>query len=231
LGALLSIVVPALNEEASITRTVSEILAAIPSSLKCELILVSDGSSDSTVSRMLEVRSTIALPVIVVDQPSNRGLGAAVSSGIEVASGTWITWIPADGEYTLSQVLRQPLDCKQLATTMYFRTNRIQAARTLVSKIMYSWIWIMFGVRTHDFCGIFLMPRQTFIDLQIGSNGSIFALEVLIKLHRRSLAFQRESIDWHPRTAGRSKVFSLHGLLQSAVQLILLRFRISTTAR
>ncbi len=92
-----SIVIPAYNEAASIARVVSELAGAAPWR---EIIVVDDGSSDQTAC--LAERAGAR----VVRHPYNKGNGAAVKSGIRVASGEYVLIIDADGQHPPAEALR-----------------------------------------------------------------------------------------------------------------------------
>jgi hypothetical protein len=97
-GPVLSIVIPALNEEAAIGATVERCLAARAQIVAespvsdVEVIVVSDGSSDRTEAI---ARSHDAVTVLAFDR--NRGYGAAIKSGFAAARGDWVGFLDADG--------------------------------------------------------------------------------------------------------------------------------------
>jgi glycosyltransferase involved in cell wall biosynthesis len=98
----LSIVMPAFNEEATIGRAVTEILATqMPFS--SELIVVDDGSEDGTA----EIVEAIDDPRLrLIRHPVNQGKGAALKTGADAASGTHLLPFDADREYDPEDVSR-----------------------------------------------------------------------------------------------------------------------------
>lgn len=75
-----SVIIAAYNEQAFIETTVESILT---SGFPCEVIVVDDGSTDQTP----QIVSSLADKIIVVSHATNRGKGAAVASGLRVATG------------------------------------------------------------------------------------------------------------------------------------------------
>ncbi len=95
---VLSIVIPALNEEEAIGSTVERCLAAREAIAanspvdEVELIVVSDGSTDDTESI---ARRFDEVTVLAFDR--NRGYGAAIKAGFAQARGDLLGFLDADG--------------------------------------------------------------------------------------------------------------------------------------
>ncbi|MEI6433966.1 MAG: glycosyltransferase family 2 protein [Bacteroidota bacterium] len=95
----LAIVIPVLNEEKSIEGILIRCLNAIPNIKKSspvasvEIIVVSDGSTDNTVSIARNYLNTIKL--IVFEQ--NQGYGAAIKEGWAQSNADLLGFLDADG--------------------------------------------------------------------------------------------------------------------------------------
>lgn len=96
---ILSVVIPAYNEENGIKEIAERVLAVEPALKKAglerlELLVVDDGSRDRTA----EVASAIP-GVSLIRHPKNKGYGAALKTGFSKASGELIGFLDADGTY------------------------------------------------------------------------------------------------------------------------------------
>lgn len=89
-GADVSVVLPAYQEEAAIAATVSKIRRILP---EAEVIVVDDGSRDRTAE---EARQAGAY---VWSHPYNIGNGAAVKTGIRMASRDKVVLMDGDGQH------------------------------------------------------------------------------------------------------------------------------------
>lgn len=221
----LSIVLPAFNEAESFEHTVDAVLAALPTALTVQLIFVNDGSSDETLSIMRRLESMIAHPVVVVDRPTNGGLGWALASGFSAASGSIVTWLPGDGEYDLTQVAPAFSMLDEVDVVLARRTSRGQPGRSLVSSAMYLLLAVLFRFDARGYCGIFVIDRARFEALGIGSRDVFFTLELAIRCHRSGARIGYVELEWRPRQAGRSKVFNPITVLKNIAELF--RFRVA----
>ena len=95
---MLSIVVPVLNEEESIESALKNIGEAIERSVvKCEVIVVDNGSVDSTVE-IVERRQRHCDYIKLIPGVLPRGIGVAVWEGIRNSKGRYVVMIPGDGK-------------------------------------------------------------------------------------------------------------------------------------
>jgi glycosyltransferase involved in cell wall biosynthesis len=93
----LSLVVPVFNEEDSLDtflRRINEVFQT-QTSIDLELVFVNDGSTDTTLERLLEhQRQDVRLRI--VDLSRNFGKEAALSAGLQIATGQIVVPIDAD---------------------------------------------------------------------------------------------------------------------------------------
>jgi glycosyltransferase involved in cell wall biosynthesis len=92
---LVSVVVPAYDEE----RTIEEVVRRVADAgLRAEIIVVDDGSRDGTAAVLARLDGEIE-GLRTLAQPVNRGKGAAVRAGIAASKGDFVVIQDADLEY------------------------------------------------------------------------------------------------------------------------------------
>jgi glycosyltransferase involved in cell wall biosynthesis len=96
---MLSVVIPAYNEEAGIANIVERVLAVqtalLDINIDLELIVVDDASSDRTADIVRDGYPEVRL----VQHNPNQGYGAALKTGFHVAEGDLLGFLDADGTY------------------------------------------------------------------------------------------------------------------------------------
>ena len=93
----LSIVVPVRNEADNIAPLITEIVAALGTRWRYEIVYVDDGSSDATPQRIAELRDT--LPQLrQVRHEKSCGQSAAVRTGVRFARGGMVATLDGDGQ-------------------------------------------------------------------------------------------------------------------------------------
>ncbi|MEW5926434.1 MAG: glycosyltransferase family 2 protein [Gemmatimonadota bacterium] len=139
-GALLSVVIPAYNEAATVAQAVWRV-RSVP--VRCEVVVVDDGSTDGTRDILARLRDEGAVDVLVL-HPRNRGKGAAVRTGIGHATGDLIVIQDADLEY-------DPHDFPRLMEPLLDgRADAVFGSRFLgeTHRVLYFWHRVGNGLLT-----------------------------------------------------------------------------------
>ncbi len=94
---LVSIIIPAYNEEKFIERIISRVIAADLKfkGVEKEIIVVNDGSSDKTWDKISRFKDSVK----AINFSRNKGKGAALRAGFQIAKGDILLIQDADLEY------------------------------------------------------------------------------------------------------------------------------------
>ncbi|HET9430070.1 MAG TPA: glycosyltransferase family 2 protein [Chitinophagaceae bacterium] len=110
---LLSIIIPAYNEEATIAVVLEKIAASrLNGLLRKEMIVVDDASTDHTADEVRKFqKANPGINLIIKTHSVNQGKGASIQTGIAAAGGDFILVQDADLEYDPSDynTLLQPI--------------------------------------------------------------------------------------------------------------------------
>ena len=148
---MISIIIPAYNEEGSIAKTINEVKQVINENQileGSEIIVINDGSTDNTKKEALEK------DVIVLDNIQNRGYGYSIKKGILHAKNEIIVTIDADLSYPFSSIIEM-LKVKQKGfdlvvgarTGKYYKESIF---KNLLRKILRRFVEYVSGKKIKD---------------------------------------------------------------------------------
>lgn len=101
----LSLVIPALNEQARLPYTLSEVEAFVcREHVDCEVIVVDNGSNDATSAVVLQAATSFKLLRLL--RTDRRGKGLAVRTGVMAARGDVIIFADADLSWPVEDITR-----------------------------------------------------------------------------------------------------------------------------
>src|SRR2546421_4280315 len=103
---LVSVIVPAFNEEENIPTCVQELSDATRrAGYKSEIIVVNDGSTDKTLSVSRSVQGKCSM-LRVLDLGRNYGKATALREGVKASKGDAIAFFDADMQYNPEDLIR-----------------------------------------------------------------------------------------------------------------------------
>jgi hypothetical protein len=95
---LFSIIVPCYNEEKNLERLAEAFGEIIAHKYPIELILVNNGSVDSSAQVLEKIANTYSFVKVVIVEV-NQGYGFGILSGLEQAQGDYLGWLHADMQF------------------------------------------------------------------------------------------------------------------------------------
>lgn len=170
---VISIVVPAKNEETNLPTLVNGIRDAFEGSAQAiEIIVVDDGSDDATLARLQEMQVEMT-NLRVLSHAQSGGQSAAVHSGTRAAQGQFICTLDGDGQNPPSELpnLVEPLLAADAPASLGLvagqRVNRQDTiSKKLASKFANGVRAFILKDETRDTgCGLKAFRREAFLDL------------------------------------------------------------------
>jgi 2-phospho-L-lactate transferase/gluconeogenesis factor (CofD/UPF0052 family) len=242
LHRLVSIVVPALDEE----RTVEEVLLRVnavdfgASGISKEVILVDGGSRDRTLERARSVRG-----VKVFSLPEGQfGRGACLRYGLSQARGNIIVFFPSDNEYSANDIQGVVAHIVNDRFDAVFGTRTVKCTNLdehlrgiygrahglyLLSKyggIAISVLTLLLYNRyvTDSLTSLKAFDADLLRSLRLESNGVDLDTEIVAKLSRMRKYIFEIPVDFTPRTKAEGKKIGVGDGLRAIQALFRYRF-------
>lgn len=210
-----SVVVPALNEEAAIKDTVLSVLASFKEyGIDGEIVVVNDGSKDKTRDIVEELIKSHPGQLRLLDHKYSCGMGRSFWDGASVSGKDAVTLIPGDNENDPSEILRYLglLEHVDVVVPFVYNKEVRSPSRNVVSSLFSYIINSTFGTSFNYTNGTALYRREVLLDVRCRSNGFFFLAETLIKLVKKGYLFAEVPYALSLRCAGQSKAISMKSL-------------------
>jgi dolichol-phosphate mannosyltransferase len=228
-----SVIVPVYNEIAHI----DELLQAIhASSVKKEIIIVDDGSTDGTREKLqaMPLDLTNNNDVTVVFHERNHGKGAAIRTALNYARGEYVLIQDSDLEYDPQDypALLRPLEEHEANVVYGVRPDRPERGLRffLGAKLLTHLTNVLYGAGIHDEATCYKVFRRSLISqIDLQCQRFEFCPEVTAKLCRMGEKIAEVPVAYAPRSAGEGKKIR-HSDGWLAVWT-LIRYRFSRRAR
>ena len=167
---IVSVIVPAYNEEKTISRTISSLLGLNYPRGKLEVIVVDDGSTDNTVSIVKKFRNV----KLIFNKHRGVGKASAVNAGLKIAKGEFLGVLDADSEAGRNSLIN---------ALEYFSSNKVGCIITPIKVVETKNLYTRLQRIEYAFTGMIreLMSR---ISTLYNSHGvlSIFRTNLIRKL-------------------------------------------------
>lgn len=200
----LSLIFPAYNEAESIVGVLERFTDyCLAHSINHEIIVVNDGSKDSTGVE-LELFASGHSTVRVLDHTTNLGYGAALRSGFSAAHGDYIFFTDSDGQFSPADLDRTVSLLEPRSIILGYREGRTEGwLRKFNARLWGQCIRLCLGVRVQDLnCAWKLFPRAVLTDTNLMANGAFINAELLFYARKKNLVFQEIPVHHYPRQSG-----------------------------
>ncbi|MFH1023581.1 MAG: glycosyltransferase family 2 protein [Planctomycetota bacterium] len=212
---LLSVVIPAYNEEENLRVHAPRILEALRRHAPgFEVLVVDDGSTDESAA-VAESLAAAEPRVRVLRHGENRGPGSGVFTGIAAARGEFVMFLPADVAIDLEQLPRYIEAARGADVVVGIRSDRRDYTlfRKFVSVVNIALIRFLFRMRERQFNYVHLYRRRIFDHFTVDSRGVFITAEILIRARDCGFRLTEVEIAYVPRefgtaTCGRVRVIA-----------------------
>lgn len=220
----LAVVVPMRDEAENVLPLLAEIDAALAALPPAEIIVVNDGSRDSTGDQLR--LAMIHNPRLrVVEHDISCGQSMAVRSGIKAAQAPWIITLDGDGQNDPADIpnlwrVRQELgDAAALTLVIGHRTKRQDSViKKISSRLAFRFRHWLLGDDTPDTgCGIKLFARALYFELPYFDHMHRFISTLVLRQRGRVYSLP---VNHRPRVRGASKYGTLDRLAVGIVDIL-----------
>ena len=225
----ISVVAPAYNEEECIKLFVEKTIKTFKAnSLKGEILIVNDGSTDKTKEILEGVAKKDSL-VRVINNRKNLGLTGAAWTGFKNAKEDVIVFLPSDLESNPEEdipILLKPLEEGYDFAAGRRDGSRLNLIKSATSSVFNTLTRLMFKVPVHDLGWVKAFKKEVLNDLELRSDWHRF---LVIFVANKGYKIKEVKTKLYPRKFGKSK-FGKTGLMRlpgGFFDLIAIKFLLS----
>jgi len=225
---MISVVIPALNEEQPIAAVVQDCLTT---GLAGEVIVVDNGSTDRTAERAR------AAGARVVSEPK-PGYGCACAAGVSALSPDCDVVVFLDGDGSdcpeFMPQLVEPIQRREQDFVIGSRTRgqrergSMNFQQVFAGRVAGALLRLLYGVRYSDMCPFRAIRRNALEKLGMKEQTYGWNLEMQMRAARARLRILEVPVNHRCRTGGESKVSgTLRGTFVAGARIIATLFRVA----
>jgi glycosyltransferase involved in cell wall biosynthesis len=208
-----SFVIPALNEEGIVGKTIKSIPVEEikEAGYDVEIVVVNNNSTDNTEQEARDAGATVYLE-------KNRGYGNAYQRGFKEATGDIFVMGDADGTYPLEQSMEFinfiVEDGVDFVIGSRFKGNIEEGAMPALHQyignpMLTKMLNILFNSDYSDtHCGMRAFTREAYEKMELTSPGMEYAIEMVIEASEKHLNIKEVPISYRKRGGGQAKLSS-----------------------
>lgn len=211
----LTVIMPALNEEANIKSAIASTLQAFDAfRINGEIIVVDDGSADRTADLAAEKIKEDGRRIRIIRHQKPQGIGACFWEGVGLSEGDKVVMLPGDNENDPAEILRYYRLLEQVDMVVPFVFDRCSRPRfrNALSSVYRFIINATFPVNFNYTNGTILYRKSILRELDYHCRGFFFQTDILVRLAKKGYLFAEVPYKLGSRKSGVSKAVKLSSL-------------------
>ncbi|HYU79741.1 MAG TPA: glycosyltransferase family 2 protein [Vicinamibacterales bacterium] len=188
-----------------------------------EVLVINDGSRDSTATVLDELASLYPGRVRIVHHQQNRGYGGALRSGFEHATKELVFYTDGDAQYDPAEMsllwreMRPEIDW----VNGYKISRSDPLHRIIIGRVYHHIVKMLFGFKVRDVdCDFRLIRRRVFDVVRLEKSSGVICLEMMKKFHDAGFRVAEVPVHHFHRAYGRSQFFNFPRLYRTAVDVL-----------
>jgi len=223
---ILSIIVPAYNEEKTIIQILEKLQKTKPEDVSYQVIVINDCSKDNTKT-LLEANGH--LYEILINNSNNIGKGGSVRKALECAKGQYVIFQDADLEY-------DPSDFTKFFDLIFkfnpdvilgsrFNFDKFSKSHYFFNKIGNYFLTFLFNILfnttfTDIYCCYFCFKRELIDPKNLKTCGFEQQAEILAKCVKSSNSFYEVPVNYNGRTGHEGKKIKFYHIFSVIKEIL-----------
>src|SRR3989338_2546825 len=198
---------PAYNEEKNIPiiiKSAEDVLKKFSNRHEI-LIVVYEGSKDNSISAVREIEKKNKNVRLVLQQKSDKGVGAAIRLGFRTAKYPYIFYADSDNQFDVNEFEKFMPYLNDYDVIAGYRLKRNDPlSRIITSKVYNSIVKVIFGVRERDLDCAFRLVRKKFVDeTRFICRTGLATTELLAKARKKGCRIKQIGVNHYQRKFGK----------------------------
>lgn len=223
---ILSVIVPAYNEEKTIIQILEKLHETKPENISYQVIVINDCSNDNTKT-LLEANDH--LYKILINNSSNIGKGGSVKKALECAEGQYVIFQDADLEYDPSDLIKfVDLIFKfnpDVILGSRFNYDRYAKSHNFFNKMGNYFLSFLFNIFfnttfTDIYCCYFCFKRELIDPKILKTYGFEQQAEILAKCIKSSNSFYEVPVNYSGRSVLEGKKIKFYHIFSVIKEIL-----------
>jgi glycosyltransferase involved in cell wall biosynthesis len=230
---MISIIIPALNEEKKLKDTVYDIIQSANecAGIQLDIVIINDGSSDGTGRIIKELEREWPF-IRSIHNEINLGVGCCIKKALKILKYDRFIWIPSDNDMPkeLIKELFQNINKAEMIMAYFINKEARSRWRNIISSL-YGLIYAaVFNVYVQYINGSCIYPTQKIRQLNLQSDRFSIAAEMSTKMLLLGCSFYEVGGYMQTGETG-SSAMSFKNLIEVIVSFIRLFIEVKITKR